>query len=252
MTGDTERHAIKRVRHEVKMRLLEVARVTRLTPHMVRVTLTGADLEGFVSASPDDHVKLFLPVEDGSINRPTMGPDGPVFAEGVTPSPARDYTPRRYDAAANELDIDFVLHGEGPASTWAEHVKVGDPLGVGGPRGSMVVPDDYDHYVLIGDETALPAMGRWLEEMPASTPVTVFAEIASAEERQDLNRDVRWFIRGESPSLDEAVAALPFPPGDTFWWVATESKRARTLRSVLVEERGIDKDWVKATGYWQA
>lgn len=248
----TERHAIQRVRHEVKMRLLEVKQVTRLTPHMVRVTLTGDSLAGFISASPDDHVKVFLPVEGGAINHPTMGPDGPVYPEGVTPSPARDYTPRRYDAARNELDVDFVLHGEGPASTWAESAKVGDTLGIGGPRGSMVVPDDYDHYVLVGDETALPAIGRWLEEMPSSTPVTVFAEIASPEEKQSLRRDVRWFVRGESPSMDEALAALPIPTGDTFWWVAVESMRARTLRSLLVETRGIDKDWVKATGYWQA
>jgi NADPH-dependent ferric siderophore reductase len=116
----------------------------------------------------------------------------------------------------------------------------------------MIVPDDYDHYVLVGDETALPAIGRWLEEMPSTTSVTVFAEIASLEEKQSLRRDVRWFVRGESMSMDDALAALPIPPGDTFWWVATESKRARTLRSLLVETRGIDKDWVKATGYWQA
>jgi len=248
----SERHAITRVRHALKMRRLDVVHVRRLTPHMVRVTLAGADLEGFVSASPDDHVKLFFPVSDGSINPPTLGPDGPVYPEGVEASPARDYTPRRYDASRNELDIDFVLHGEGPASTWAENVKLGDTLGVGGPRGSMVVPDDFDHYVLVGDATALPAIGRWLEEMPESTPVTVLAEIVSDEERQALKRDVRWFVAGESPSLDEALAALPIPAGDTFWWVATESKRARALRSLLVEERNIDKDWVKATGYWQA
>jgi NADPH-dependent ferric siderophore reductase len=248
----SERHAIVRVRHTLKMRRLHVVRVQRLTPHMVRVTLTGADLEGFVSASPDDHVKLFFPVASGAINLPMMGPDGPVFAEGVTPSPARDYTPRRYDAASNELDIDLVLHGEGPASAWAESVKAGDELGVGGPRGSMIVPDDYDHYVLVGDATALPAIGRWLEEMPATTPVTVLAEITSDEERQSLKREVRWFVAGESPSLDETLASLPIPQGDTFWWVATESKRTRALRSLLVEQRGIDKDRVKATGYWQA
>lgn len=253
MSDTTVRHLITRVRHELKMRKLEVCRVQNLTPHMVRVTVTGADLEGFVSVSPDDHVKLFFPVEGGAINAPTMTPEGPVYPEDVTPSPARDYTPRRYDARYNELDIDFVLHGEGPASTWAEQVKVGDAIGVGGPRGSMIVPDDFDHYVLVGDETALPAIGRWLEEMPATTPVTVLVEVASNEERQVLARDVHWFIRGRSaPSLDDMLAALPIPSGDTFWWVATESKRARALRSLLVETRGIDKEWVKATGYWQA
>jgi NADPH-dependent ferric siderophore reductase len=253
MSRTSERHVVTRVRHELKMRRLAVSRVQNLTPHMVRVTLTGTDLEDFVSASPDDHVKLFFPVDDGAINTPTMTPEGPVHPEGVTPSPSRDYTPRRYDAKRNELDIDFVLHGEGPASTWAEQVKVGDPIGVGGPRGSMIVPDDFDHYVLVGDETALPAIGRWLEEMPTTTPVTVLVEVAANEERQVLAREVHWFVRGKStPSLDDMLAALPIPSGDTFWWVATESKRARTLRSLLVETRGIDKDWVKATGYWQA
>jgi NADPH-dependent ferric siderophore reductase len=129
---------------------------------------------------------------------------------------------------------------------------VGDKLGVGGPRGSMIVPSDYDHYVLVGDETALPAIGRWLEEMPEETAVTILAEVASPAEKQALARDVRWFIRGETPTMDDALARLSMPEGDTFWWVATESKRARELRSLLVETRGIDKDGVKATGYWQA
>lgn len=248
----SERHAIARVRHTLKMRRLDVSRVRQLTPHMVRVTFVGTVLDGFVSASPDDHVKLFFPVAGGALNLPALGPEGPVYPEGVEPSPSRDYTPRRYDAALNELDIDFVLHGEGPASTWAETAKVGDTLGVGGPRGSMLVPDDYDHYVLVGDATALPAIGRWLEEMPTDRNVTVLVEIDSDAERQALPRDVRWFVAGASPDLDEAVASLPIPDGDTFWWVATESKRARALRSLLVEQRGVDKDWVKATGYWKA
>ena len=111
----TERHAIVRVRHALRMRRLQVSRVRQLTPHMVRVTLVGPDLDGFVSAAPDDHVKLFFPVADGALNLPTLGPEGPVYPEGVEPSASRDYTPRRYDAAAGELDIDFVLHGEGPA-----------------------------------------------------------------------------------------------------------------------------------------
>jgi NADPH-dependent ferric siderophore reductase len=248
----SEKHAIQRVRHDVRMRILTVTRVQQLTPHMVRITVHGPELAGFPSASPDDHVKVFLPATDGGFNLPQMTPDGPVYPEGKPPSPARDYTPRAFRAETLELDLDFVIHGDGPASTWAESAKVGDKLGVGGPRGSMIVPSDYDHYVLVGDETALPAIGRWLDEMPKDTKVTVLAEIASVEEKQSLAREAQWFIRGESPSLDDTLAALAIPPGDTFWWVATESKRARELRSLLVETRGIDKDWVKATGYWQA
>lgn len=246
-----ERHAITRVRHPLTMRRLEVSRVQRLTPRMVRVTLTGDDLEGFASLSPDDHVKLFFPRPDGGMNLPVFGENGPVYAEGEH-SPSRDYTPRRHSASAKELDLDFVIHGDGPASTWAERAQPGDVLHVGGPRGSMIVPTDFDHYVLVGDATALPAIGRWLEEMPPDTPVTVLVEVAAQAERQSLARDVRWFVPGKGPSLEETVAALPLPAGDTFWWVACESRRARALRSLLVERRGVDKDWVKATGYWQA
>ncbi|UPG92899.1 siderophore-interacting protein [Luteibacter aegosomatissinici] len=248
----SEKHVIQRMRHDVRMRLLTVVKVKELTPHMVRITVQGPELAGFPSASPDDHAKLFFPTSAGEFNLPTMTPDGPMYPEGKEPSPARDYTPRQFRKDTLELDLDFVIHGDGPASTWAEKAKVGDKLGVGGPRGSMIVPGDYDHYVLVGDETALPAIGRWLEEMPKDTAVTVLAEIASAEEKQDLTRDVRWYIRGESPSIDDVLASMPLPAGDTFWWVATESKRARSLRSLLVEHRGIDKDWVKATGYWVA
>ena len=247
-----EKHVIQRVRHEVRMRILTVVNVVKLTPHMVRITVQGPELKGFPSASPDDHVKLFFPTSTGEFNLPTMTPDGPKYPEGKEPSPSRDYTPRNFRTDSLELDLDFVIHGDGPASTWAETAKVGDKLGVGGPRGSMIVPADYDHYVLVGDETALPAIGRWLEEMPKDTAVTILAEVASADEKQDLARETTWFIRGQSPSLDEVLATLAVPPGDTFWWVATESKRARELRSLLVETRGIDKDWVKATGYWQA
>ena len=72
----------------------------------------------------------------------------------------REYTPRRIDLVANELDIDFVLHGDGPASTWAAQAAPGQTLDIAGPRASMVVPDLFDSYLLIGDETAIPAIGR--------------------------------------------------------------------------------------------
>ncbi|MBB3228361.1 NADPH-dependent ferric siderophore reductase [Luteibacter sp. Sphag1AF] len=250
------RHASQRVRHTLTLRRLTVKRVVDLTPHMRRITLEGRDLAGFTSASPDDHVKLFFPVADGSLNPPAFTPEGPVYPEGVHPSPARDYTPRRFDAAAGELDIDFVLHGEGPASTWAEKAQPGDLLGVGGPRGSLLIAADFDTYVMVGDETALPAIGRWLEELPATAHAIVIADITATGEKQALTTspriDVRW-IHGDQPSqsVENALRELS-PPGDTFWWVATESKRARALRQYLVEERGIDKDWVKATGYWKA
>src|SRR5271169_1447612 len=187
---------VRRVRHETKRRLLQVREVSRITPKMLRIVVSGDELAGFVSAAHDDHVKLFFPHPgEEKPALPAPGPNGPVYADGVPP-PARDYTPRRYDAAANALTIDFVLHGDGPAASWAEQARPGNFLGVGGPRGSFIVPDDFDWYLLAGDETALPAIGRRLEELPPGARAVVVVEVADAGDEQRFETrsrlDVQW------------------------------------------------------------
>ena len=246
----------------IKLRVLEVLRTTRLTPDMVRVTLGGPELEGFRSEAPDDHVRIFFPV-DGE-RRPVMptgvGPRGVEFPPDKPRPPMRDYTPRRYDAAAGELDIDFVLHGSGPGATWASRARPGDLIGVGGPRGSHVVTYDFDAYVLFADETGLPALGRWLEELPAGARAIVFAEVANAAAQLPLesraNLELRWLHReghasGAPSALEHAVRTLTLPPGDVFVWGAGESTLMRTLRLHLLNERGLPKAWVHLTGYWK-
>jgi NADPH-dependent ferric siderophore reductase len=185
-----------------------------------------------------------------------MTADGLMFPAGVAPPPMRDYTPRRYDAVARELTVDFVLHGAGPAAGWAAQARVGQTIGIGGPRGSLVVADDFDTYVLAGDETALPAIGRWLEELPPAAHAVVIVEVANERERQLLpsKASVQWqwcFRNAGSDTLETCLRGLPLPPGDTFWWIATESRRARNLRKLVVDERGANGTWVKATGYWK-
>jgi NADPH-dependent ferric siderophore reductase len=256
----TERVA-RRVRHESKLRLLQVRDVQRLTPKMVRIIVQGEDLKGFVSAAHDDHVKLFFPHpgEEKPV-LPTPSPNGPVYPEDVVRPAARDYTPRRYDAVANALTLDFVLHDAGPATAWAAQARPGDFLGVGGPRGSFIVPDDFDWYLLAGDETALPAIGRRLEELPASTRAVVVAEVADAGEEQRFDTrtrlDTYWLHRhGAGPRapslLHKAIADLTLPSGDGYAWVAADAATAKELRRHLVEDRGLSKDRVKAAAYWK-
>ncbi|MGD0420885.1 MAG: siderophore-interacting protein [Xanthobacteraceae bacterium] len=256
----TERTA-RRVRHETKRRLLQVRDVSRITPKMARVILGGDELSGFVSAAHDDHVKLFFPPPgQDKPALPTQTPNGPVYLEGVPPPAARDYTPRRYDAGANTLTIDFVLHGDGPAAAWATQARLGQFLGVGGPRGSFIVPDDFDWYLLAGDETALPAIGRRLEELPATTRALVVVEVADAGEEQRFSTrarlETRWLHRnGAEPGarslLQEAIAELKLPSGEGYAWVAAEAAAAKALRRHLVDERGLRKDRVKAAAYWK-
>src|SRR5262245_43870373 len=93
VAADFDPRAPRRVRHEPRRRELVVKRVDKIAAHMIRVTL-GGDLDGFTSLGFDDHIKLFFP-------DPTAPADGePQFV-------SRDYTPRRYDAAARKLDVEF-------------------------------------------------------------------------------------------------------------------------------------------------
>ncbi len=252
---------LRRVPLPLQFRLLEVRHVTWLTPGMVRVTLGGAELQGFQSPVADDHVRLFFPAPgEHKPVMPTVGPHGLVFPEGKPRSASRDYTPRRHDAASGELDIDFVVHGTGPASTWATQARPGDLLGVGGPRSSVLVPHDFDWYLLVGDATALPAIGRWLEELPAGARVIALIEVANAAEEQPFTTrtqaEIHWLHRngaepGTTRLLEEALRALEFPPGDSFTWLAGEANTLRVLREHLVHERLVNKKWLSVSGYWK-
>ena len=260
MSQLTERVA-RRVRHETKTRLLQVREVSQITPKMVRVVVGGDALAGFISAAHDDHVKLFFPHpgEDKPV-LPTPSPNGPVYPEGVQRPAARDYTPRRCDAAANTLTVDFVLHGDGPAAAWAAQARPGSFLGVGGPRGSFIVPDDFDWFLLVGDEAALPAIGRRLDELPVGTRAIVVVEIADAAEEQRFDTRARvethWLHRdGAEPGnhllLQKALTELSLPGGDGYAWIAAEASVAKALRRFLIDQRGVRKDRVKAAAYWK-
>ncbi|PBI88575.1 NADPH-dependent ferric-chelate reductase [Variovorax boronicumulans] len=250
----------RRVRHELRFRQLTVKTVQRVTPHLIRITLTGDALEGFTSPGFDDHAKLFFPdVATGQLTLPTAGPDGPVWPEGGRPA-MRDYTPRRHDAQANTLEIDFALHDAGPATQWAEQAKPGDIVGVGGPRGSFIVPTEFDWHLLIGDDTALPAISRRLAELPAGARVVVLAEVDSAADEIPLETQaeltLRWVHRegaapGLSPVLVDTLKAMTLPAGDFHAWVGCESAIAKALRAHLVGERGANPKWVRASGYWR-
>ncbi|MGF6128276.1 NADPH-dependent ferric siderophore reductase [Pseudomonas frederiksbergensis] len=251
-----ENQTIHRVMHEIKRRRLQVLRVVDLTPRMRRITLGGPELAGFVSLGTDDHVKLLFPQNAAE----TAALETLVLGAGKTdqPLPAmRDYTPRRYDLDTLELDIDFVLHGDGPASTWAEQARPGQFLHIGGPRGSMIVPDIFDSYLLIGDETALPAIARRLEGLAANRRALVIIEVENGGEQQKLESpaqvQVIWVLRdGGQNNLLNAVKELQVPSGNLYAWVATETKVSRQIRRVLLDEHGLNEQFVKAVGYWRA
>ncbi|NKF21245.1 siderophore-interacting protein [Solimonas marina] len=248
----------QRVRHEIRFRHLQVREVQHLTPHLLRVTLAGADLAGFYSPGFDDHVKLFFPDDHGVLKVPTMGPNGPDFG-GPRP-PMRDYTPRHYDAAAGSLQIDFALHEAGPATRWAEQAKPGDSLGVGGPRGSFIIPTDFDWHLLVGDDTALPAIGRRLAELPAGARAVVLIEVDGPDDQIELpsaaDVSLSWVHRrgaeaGDPAPLADALRRRALPTGDYYAWVAAEARVAKALRQQLIAEHGAQPQWMRAAAYWR-
>lgn len=253
--NDTNTQTIHRVMHEIKRRKLEVLRVVDLTPRMRRITVGGPELAGFISLGSDDHVKLFFPQNEQELAALETLELGAGKKTDAMP-PMRDYTPRRYDLDALELDIDFVLHGDGPAATWAAQAKPGQFLHIGGPRGSMVVPDIFDSYLLIGDETAFPAIARRLEELPGNRHALVVVEVENALEEQPLNSaaavEVIWVHR-DDPKQDllNTVEGLTIPSGTLYAWVATESTLSRKVRRVLLDTHGLNDEFVKAAGYWR-
>jgi NADPH-dependent ferric siderophore reductase len=234
MNIEVSSRRVQRVRHEIVRRELQVARVEAISPHVRSITFTGDQLAGFISASFDDHLKLMLATGD---------------AEPVR----RDYTPRRYDAAAGELTIEFALHGDGPAARWAAQAAPGQPATIAGPRGSFVIPLDYDWHLLVGDESAMPAIARRLEELPAGATAIVILQVRDPADRRALRTaatvSLSW-VAG-SAALIDAVRALELPAGEGYAWCAGEAATTSALRRVLVEEKGHDRDAIRAAAYWK-
>lgn len=252
---------VQKVQHPIKVRMLSVKRITELSPSMRRITLTGDDLAGFLTSSFDDHVKLMLPdVLGAKPNMPVVEPAGLVFAE-ATPKPVmRDYTPRRYDPATNELDIDFVLHHEGPATDWATHAEPDHFVAIAGPRGSFVIPTAFDWHLLIGDETAIPAISRRLEELPSVARAIVVIKTATDQAKIELlhhcHLEAHWVSESYPYAsgvgvLEEAVRGISLPEGEGYVWAAGEYSDIKAVRQYLADELGIDKNRIRAASYWR-
>jgi len=234
-----------------------VKRVQRLTPRMVRVTFSGNELSAFGWNGPAAHIKLILP-EPGSSAPMASATAAP--ADGAPRPTMRTYTPRRFDPEAGELDVDFILHGEGPASTWAAQAAVGQSLMIAGPGRNYVVDASADWFLLAGDETAIPAISTILESLPASAGATVFIEVADKDDEVALparpGTEVTWLHRGPGPAhagepLEAKLRAYVFPAGSGRVYVACESGAMRRIRRHLLTERGINRDHAVTRGYWK-
>jgi NADPH-dependent ferric siderophore reductase len=255
----------------ITTRTLRVLAVADVTPGMRRVTLGGPELAAHVASNGfpvaafrsdgfDDEFKLLL-------TNPELGVAlGPAQADGVLDwarydeMVVRTYTVRAWRPEQGEVDVDLVLHGTGPATTWAREARVGDAVQIAGPKGSSGHPEGADWTLIAGDETALPSIGRWLENWPEGARAQVFIEVGERSHRQDLpvppGVEVTWLFRdgaapGSTTLLFDALTAADWWDGTAFAWVAGEALTLTPIRRWLRREKGLGKEQVDVTGYWR-
>ena len=249
----------RRVRPRPK--LVTVTSIERLTPKSVRVTFGGPELTGFTNSGPASHLKVMFPRPGASkVDIPEWGPEGPILKEGQSFPPSRTYTPRFWRPQVPELVVDFMLHGEGLASTWAETVKAGDEVAVSAAAGGPYhVDETADWFLLVADESALPGLCTILEVLPSNSRAKVLVEVAEGSEEIELKSpatlDVTWLHRGNgvpSAALEAAVRAMEFPAGlKNRVWVGCEAGSMRNIRRDLLE-RGVERSDMHTHGYWKA
>lgn len=252
------------------LRGAEVTAIEDVTVNMRRLTLAGPDLLGgdvdgttrpaFTSRGFDDHVKLVIPFPDDRL--PHIGTqqeyrfewNPEVFAH------TRDYTVRTWDEAEQSFTIDVVRHRGGLASEWAYRAQVGQSLHFAGPKTSAGITPDVDFHLLIGDETALPAIGRWLAEAAAGTRARIIVETPTAADTQEIDTaaevQVDWLVREDVPAgwstlLHDALQEIELPAGRTFAWCAGEAMTLVPIRRHLRGELGLPREDVEVVGYWR-
>ena len=237
-----------------------VQSVERINPTMIRVILGGPGLATFQAGEYTDHyVKLFFPLPGVAYPQPfDLGIIRQSMPRERWPR-VRTYTVRRWDAERLELSIDVFYHGEvGLAGPWAARLRPGDVVHFAGPGGGYVPSSDVDTHLLIGDESALPAIAASLERLPPGARAIAFVEVAGPEAEQKVESpgevSLHWLHRGSAPvgsQLVPAVAGPLFPPGVVQAFVHGEAGFVKELRALLLNERGVARERLSISGYWR-
>lgn len=249
-----------RPRKPQQARLLTVVRTHQLTPQMVRVVFGGEDLRDIpVGEYTDHYVKLLFPRPGVTYPAPfdmaRIREELPRSQWPVT----RTYTVRRWDPQVGELSVDFVVHGDrGLAGPWAQAAEPGDQIRILGPGGGYFPDPQAGWHLLVGDESALPAIAAALERLPAGAPAQVLLEVEGPEEEQGLvtpaGTEVRWLHRRPGTrhsALPEAVRSLATPPGDPHVFVHGEASWVKEIRRYLRMELQVPRERLSISGYWR-
>jgi len=232
-----------------------------LTPTLVRVVLGGGDLDHFeMPEATDTYINLAFPPEGADYDG-VFDPGEIRTTHPREQQPARRrYTVRSWDPASRQMTVDFVVHGDvGVAGRWASHAQPGDVLVFEGP-GSGYRPDPAaDWHLLVGDESALPAIAAALESLPSEARVVVRLVCDGPDHEVPLTApdeaDIGWLHRSGGPDdvdlLPDAVADLRFPVGRVQAFVHGEADEIRQVRRHLLSDRGLARSDMSCSPYWR-
>jgi NADPH-dependent ferric siderophore reductase len=249
--------------------LATVARNLRLSPHFVRLTVQGEDLERLPRHGYDQWFRLCLPTGDGPVDLNAL-PDQFGLAgylkfksSGLAQRVAvRNYTVRQHRPEVGEVDIDFVAHGDrGVAGPWAQRAQVGDQLALIDQGRGFSPAGESDFQLLVGDESAQPAILGILRDLPRAAQGLALIEVPEAADAQPVEApegfEVRWIDRSQSPARPGQAAlaelrglSLPDPPAVSAY-LAGEQALVTGGRRHLVAA-GWPKSKIEFVGYWRA
>jgi NADPH-dependent ferric siderophore reductase len=247
---------------QIQLELI-VSRKEYITPHYIRVFLTGNGVEQIATTTVGVHNKIFIPPK--GINKvyfPKLNTETKQWIpqqEEVRPS-MRTYTHRGIDLDKKEVWIDFVAHGdEGPASEWAINAQTGSVLGVMMKGRKTELYPQAENYVLVGDATAIPVLGAILESLPETAKGICIIEVYSKEDEQYLqtnaNFQFKWLhnINPQKTSkLPEALRSLEFPEENSYVYVVAEFSAVKETRHYLRDEKKLQRQDFTAISYWKA
>jgi len=237
-----------------------VCHTETLSPSMQRIVFDGDGLADFTPADATDQYVNVLFVPDGAPYSVPFDADAAREHEPELRPRGRRYTVRSWDAGRLRLTIDFVVHGDvGLACRWAQRATIGDRLQMVGPNGRYLPDVDADWHLMVGDESALPAIGASLEALQPDALCVVVAVVDTPHHTIDLpsspTTDIRWHYRctalDPETTLLDAVASLDWPAGDVDVFVKGEAAEVRAVRRFLIAERGVDKNTASISPYWR-
>lgn len=258
---DPARAAVaRRLRREPPtFRRVEVSDKEPINSRMMRITLTGDDLDGFAVEEPAASVRVLLPRRGrDELIMPEWNGNEFLFADGTRP-PIRTFTPSLTPSESRTCDIFVVLHGNGSAAEWARTSEIGSSAALSGPGRGYEIDREAPAYLIGGDESAIPAIGQVLDALPVDVPARVFIEVADPDTVSHLparaGTEVRWLHNDDDAqrpgaALVDAVTATAIESSEQVW-VAGEAAAVQRIRRHLFDTVGLPRSQTTVRGYWK-